>query len=109
MLLHKIAEMDDPKTTALLDVVDFHAFGLVSLDGIIQNLRTVGIHEIVVESAQMNANTLQMDVDILVPALHFDAPLYDLRGRFGALIPIFGKGRMSANIQGEGLTLMNLW
>lgn len=92
MFEHKIATMEDPTIVPEIDVVDFEAFGLVSLDGSITDLQTSGIHNIRLEDIQYNAETMECVVDVILPDLSFAASGYDLSGRFGGIIPIFGKG-----------------
>lgn len=101
MVEQTIREMDDPMAIESLDVEDFEAFGLVTLNGVIQDLRIQGIHSIDFQRIQMDINTAQVSVDVLIPQLTFDATYYDLTGRFGALIPIFGNGRVSIAINSE--------
>lgn len=92
MFEQTLAEMDDPMTIESWEVDGLDAFGLVTLDGDIRNLRVGGHHNIVLQSIHMNINTLALDVDVIVPGMTFDATHYDLAGRFGGIIPIFGKG-----------------
>lgn len=100
MVERKIAEMDDPLTMDTVEVDGFEAFGLVSLDGDMTNLRIRGIHNIVLQNIQLNTVTLEMPVDVIVPELIIDATQYDLAGRFGGLIPIFGKGSLEVTVKG---------
>lgn len=101
MFERKLSEMDDPKTLDVYHVDGFEAFGLVSLDGELRNLRLGGYHNIVFNNVQMNLNTLEVDIDVRIPSFTLQATYYDLRGRFGALVPIFGNGRCSASTTGE--------
>lgn len=107
MFEHTIAEMDDPRTVDELDVVGLEAFGILSLDGSIKNMRTAGIHNIRLEHVQYNSASLECDVDVILPGLTFAATNYDLSGRFGGLIPIFGNGPF--DVQTKGTSIIAPW
>lgn len=97
----RIGDMDDPRTTDHLDVVGFDAFGLVSLDGYLIGSRIAGIHKIRVEGATFTPSAREFTVDVLIPELNFDADHFNLRGRFGNLIPIFGQGKCAGQVMGK--------
>lgn len=91
MFEHHINEMDDPMFMEVVEV-DAEAGGLVTLVGQIDNLRVEGIHAISLTNVYFNFMSMEIDFDVLVPRIFAQAGQYDLSGRFGGLIPIFGKG-----------------
>lgn len=98
MFEQRIAEKDDPWTIDELEVEGFESMGLVSLDGLITKMRIVGVHKIKLEHISLNLDTLQSEIDVVIPSLTVSGAEYDLRGRFGGLIPIFGKGPFTASV-----------
>lgn len=101
MIQHRISELGDPMERDTLDIEGFEALGLVTLDGVITDLRVDGGSNIQLNVITLDEATLSGNVDILVPRLYATARNYDLRGRFGGLIPIFGNGGMTVEVQGK--------
>lgn len=80
--------------------VDWRFGHLVDLEGELRNLRIDGLDGFQIIEASLNLRTMRFTFDFNFPQILFTG-WYNLNGRFGGLIPIFGQGNFVIDPRSE--------
>lgn len=73
---------------------------LVELEGELRNLRIDGLDGFQIIDASLNMRTMRFTYDFIFPSIMISG-WYNLNGRFGGLIPIFGQGNFMIDSRSE--------
>lgn len=73
---------------------------LVELDGELRNLRIEGMDGFIISDVRLSLLTMRFNYDFVWPSVRATG-WYNLNGRFGGLIPIFGQGNFLVDPRSE--------
>lgn len=89
-----------PLLVPLFEDVEWRFGHLVDLEGELRNLRIDGLDGFQIINARLSLLTMRFTFDFLFPNI-VATGWYNLNGRFGGLIPIFGQGNFRVDMRSK--------